>query len=157
MLKAGTRRDRITGARAELANATAALGMVEARATDLVLTAPVAGRILTRQAEPGEWLAPGAAPLTLGEIARPYVRVFVPAARLAAIAIGDTAAVIVDGTDQPLGGARVVAINSKAEFTPRVALTERERADLLFGVKLEFTAPSARIHPGLWVGVRFGK
>ena len=157
MLKAGTRRDRLTGARAELANATAALGMVEARATDLVLTAPVAGRILTRQAEPGEWLAPGAAPLTLGEISRPYVRVFVPATRLAGIVIGDSASVMVDGTDQPLGTARVVAINTKAEFTPRVALTEKERADLLFGVKLEFTAPGTRIHPGLWVSVRFGK
>lgn len=156
MLRAGTRRDRVSGARADLANATAALGMVEARATDLVLIAPVAGRILTRQAEPGEWLAPGAAPLTLGEIGRPYVRVFVPASRLAGITIGDTATVVVDGTDQALGTARVIAINTKAEFTPRVALTEKERADLLFGVKLEFVHPTARIHPGLWVGVRFG-
>jgi HlyD family secretion protein len=157
MLKAGNRRDRIAAARAELSTARAALGIVEARATDLVLTAPVDGRILTRQAEPGEWLSPGMAALTLGEIARPYVRVYVPATRLASLKIGDVADVMVDGTTQPLGRAKVTAINTKAEFTPRVALTEGERADLLFGVKLEFTAPTAAVHPGLWVGVRFGK
>lgn len=156
LLKAGSRQDRVAAARAELANARAALGAVESRATDLVLTAPVAGRILTRQAEPGEWLAPGAAPLTLGETGRPYVRVFVPAAQLARIAVGDTATVTVDGTGESLGTGRIAAINAKAEFTPRVALTEKERADLLFGVKLTFLQPSPRIHPGLWVAVRFG-
>jgi len=31
----------------------------------------------------------------------------------------------------------VVEIGSTAEFTPRVALTERERADLVFGIKVE--------------------
>lgn len=157
LLRAGTRRDRVAAARAELTTARAALGTVESRATDLVLTAPVAGRILTRQAEPGEWLAPGAAPLTLGEVQRPYVRVFVPASRLASITIGDTATATVDGTGEPLGIVRVIAINTKAEFTPRVALTEKERADLLFGVKLAFAVPTARVHPGLWVAVRFGK
>ena len=28
-------------------------------------------------------------------------------------------------------------IGSRAEFTPRAALTERERADIVFGIKVE--------------------
>jgi HlyD family secretion protein len=32
-----------------------------------------------------------------------------------------------------------VEIAAQAEFTPRVALTERERADLVFGIKVEPT------------------
>ncbi|MGE0440390.1 MAG: HlyD family secretion protein [Gemmatimonadales bacterium] len=155
LLRAGTRRDRITVAQAELANARAALASVEARASDLVLTAPVAGRIVTRPAEPGEFLGPGIPVVTLGETGRPYVRTFVPAARLAALKVGDLADVTVDGTGQALGQARIVSIGTKAEFTPRVALTEAERADLMFAVKLDLVAPDDRSHAGLWVSVRF--
>ncbi len=153
VLRAGTRPDRVAMARSELANATAALAMIEARATDLVIVAPVAGRILTRQAEPGEFLAPGVPAVTLGETARPYVRVYVPARRIAEIALGDSAAVVVDGTEQSLGTATIVAISTKAEFTPRVALTEEERADLMFGVKLDLIGGAGAARPGLWVSV----
>jgi HlyD family secretion protein len=47
----------------------------------------------------------------------------------------------------------VVAINSKAEFTPRVALTEDERADLLFGVKVAFRDSTGALKPGLPITV----
>jgi len=153
VLRAGSRRDRIAMARGELANSQAALAMIEARATDLVIVAPVAGRILTRQAEPGEFLAPGVPAVTLGETARPFVRVYVPARRIAEFAVGDSATVAIDGTDQAVATGRIVAINTKAEFTPRVALTEKERADLMFGVKLDLTGGEAAVHPGLWVSV----
>lgn len=153
LLRAGSRIDRVAMAGAELANARAALRMIEARAADLVIRAPVAGRVLLRQAEPGEYLGAGAPAVTLGDLARPFVRVYLPASQIAAIALGDRATVTVDGTDR-IATARVVAINSKAEFTPRVALTESERADLMFGIKLELE-PTAGLHPGLWVTVTF--
>jgi hypothetical protein len=35
-----------------------------------------------------------------------------------------------------------------------VALTESERADLMFGVKVEFDDPAVAPYPGLWVTVR---
>jgi HlyD family secretion protein len=52
---------------------------------------------------------------------------------------------------------RVVAINTKAEFTPRVALTEDERADLMFGVKVEFTDSTGMLKPGLPITVTIPK
>lgn len=154
LLRAGARTDRVAMAGSELAAARASLGMIEARAADLVIQAPVAGRVLLRQAEPGEYLPAGTPAVTLGDLARPFVRVYLPASRVAGVKIGDQATVAVDGTDRTAGTARVVAINTKAEFTPRVALTEEERADLMFGVKLEL-APADGVHPGLWVTVTF--
>jgi HlyD family secretion protein len=154
MLRAGTRPDRVDVARAELGSARASLAMIEARVTDLVLVAPVSGRVLSRQAEPGEQLAAGASAVTLGDLSRPFVRVYLPAAVVAQLAIGTEATVAVDGVDQPVGRARVAAIGAKAEFTPRVALTEEERADLMFGVKLEILG-GLPAHPGLWVTARF--
>lgn len=43
----------------------------------------------------------------------------------------------------------MTSIATEAEFTPRVALTERERADLLFGVKLEILDTTGTFKPGL--------
>jgi HlyD family secretion protein len=61
---------------------------------------------------------------------------------------------VLDGLpDRPFTG-EVVAINSKAEFTPRVALTEEERADLLFGVKVAFRDTTGALKPGLPITVR---
>lgn len=152
LLRAGSRPEQIRAARAEVANMRAALGQIEARAADLVLIAPVGGIILGRYAEPGEALAATMPVLTVGEMARPYVRVFLPQWLVRGVQAGASAEVITeDGRD--LAG-HVVAINPKAEYTPRVALTEQERADLMFGVKVEFANPAAAPHPGLWVTVK---
>jgi HlyD family secretion protein len=152
LLRAGARRERIAGARSDVAQARASLAQVEARAGDLVLIAPVGGIILSRNAEPGEALAAGVPVLTLGETGKPYVRVYLPQSVAGELRIGSEALVI-DGQGRSLAG-RVVAISPRAEFTPRVALTEEERADLMFGVKVEFADPSRAPHPGLWVTVR---
>ncbi len=130
----------------------AALGQIEARAADLVLTAPVGGIILGRYAEPGEAVAATIPVLTVGEMARPYVRVFLPQWLVSGVQAGTNTLVITED-GRALAG-HVVAINPKAEYTPRVALTEQERADLMFGVKVEFANPAAAPHPGLWVTVR---
>jgi HlyD family secretion protein len=152
LLQAGSRREQVAGARGALAGARAALAQIEARATDLVLTAPVGGIVLSRNAEPGEALGAGVPVLTLGETARPFVRVYLPQSVVSGLAIG-AAAEVLTGDGRRLPG-RVVAINPRAEFTPRVALTESERADLMFGVKVEFDDPAVAPYPGLWVTVR---
>jgi multidrug efflux pump subunit AcrA (membrane-fusion protein) len=70
------------------------------------------------------------------------------------VRIGQTATARLDGLpDEPYTG-RVVAIDSKAQFTPRVALTEDERADLLFGVKITLPDAGGALKPGLPVTVR---
>jgi HlyD family secretion protein len=43
----------------------------------------------------------------------------------------------------------------RAEFTPRVALTERERADLLFAVRVDFDHPHPMLKAGLPITVTF--
>jgi HlyD family secretion protein len=154
LLQAGTRREQIAGARAAVAGARASLAQIEARATDLVLTAPVGGIVLSRNAEPGEALGAGVPVLTLGEMARPFVRVYLPQSVVSGLRTGAVAEVVT-GDGRLLPG-RIVAINPRAEFTPRVALTESERADLMFGVKVEFDDPAAAPYPGLWVTVRVG-
>jgi HlyD family secretion protein len=154
LLRRGTRPDRIAAARAEVASARASLAQIEARAGDLVLTAPVGAVVLSRNAEPGEALAAGIPVVTLGEVGRPFVRVYLPQSRVAGVTIGAEATVLTDDGRAIAG--RVVAVQPRAEFTPRVALTEEERADLMFGVRIEFVDAATAPLAGLWVRVTVG-
>jgi HlyD family secretion protein len=149
LLRAGTRPDQIRAAGAEVATARAALGAVEAQLGDLVLVAPGEGVVLGRYAEPGEVIAAGTPVLTLGHTGRPFVRVYLPARQLAAVRLGQRAAVALDGTPGRRFDGAVVAINPRAEFTPRVALSEEERADLLFGVKVAIDDTTGAVKPGM--------
>ncbi len=149
LLQAGTRPDRIRQARSEAATARAALAAAEANAADLVLVAPTDGVILERYAEAGEVLTPGSPVLTLGQVSRPWVRVFVAARSVARIRLGQRATVTLDGLPDQLFSGIVSVINPRAEFTPRAALTEEERQDLLFGVRIDIQDSTGAVKPGL--------
>jgi HlyD family secretion protein len=83
------------------------------------------------------------------------VRVYVAPAAFERLAVGTRATVRVSGGSDASYPATVVALNSRAEFTPRVAMTETERGDLLFGVKLVVADTTGRIKAGLPVTVTF--
>ena len=153
LLRDGTRPERVSGARADEAGARAALEGARASSRDLVLLAPVAGTITIRAAEPGEVITTGQSALVIAETRRQTVRVFVAQDALSRVQVGQPVHGVLDAyRDREFAG-RVVAISSKAEFTPRVALTENERADLLFGVKVEFTDSSGMLKAGLPITV----
>jgi len=156
LLQAGARPDRIAAARAAVATARAQLAMGEAAAGDLVLTAPVDGQVLAKHAEPGEVLAAGIPVLSLGDASHAWVRVYVTSPVFASIKVGDVVPVTIDGLEGETFQARVAALATTAEFTPRVALTEKERADLLFGVKLELSDTTGRLKAGLPATAHFG-
>ncbi|MBX9928270.1 MAG: HlyD family efflux transporter periplasmic adaptor subunit, partial [Gemmatimonadaceae bacterium] len=135
--------------------AEGAVAALTATASDLVLIAPIDGQVISRAAEVGEVVAPGQAVFTLADPSRPSVRVFVSQDHLPFINPGDSVEARLDALpDAPFRG-RVAAISPRAEFTPRVALTEKERADLLFAVKIVFTDSTHRLKAGLPVTVRF--
>ncbi len=155
LARAGSRPEQIQAARAEAENARATLARVQANATGLVLVTPVTGIVLGRHAEPGEVLPAGVPVLTVGETAHPFVRVYLPQSLVTTLAIGIPVEIVTEDKRSMRGS--ISAINPKAEFTPRVALTEQERADLMFGVKVDFANPAEAPHPGLWVTVRVGQ
>jgi membrane fusion protein YbhG len=153
LLREGSRPERISAARAEVESARAALAAAVQAASDRVLVAPVSGTVTLRNAEPGEVLGAGQAAMTIGELARPYVRIYVNQRALSGVRLGARAEGVLDGLPDKRFAGHVIAINNKAEFTPRVALTEEERADLLFGVKVAFLDSTGALKPGLPITV----
>ena len=153
LVREGPRVERKSAAAAEVRGAEAAAAAIRATANDIVLIALVDGVVTSRNAEPGEVLSAGQSAITLGQPARPWARIYVSQFVVPQLKVGDTLSAQLDGDTTHYRG-RVAAIASKAEFTPRVALTEQERADLLFGVKVEFTDGANRLRAGLPITVQ---
>ena len=154
LLRAGSRPDRIRQARADVANARASLAATEATAGDLVLLASHDAVVLSRLAEPGEVLTPGTPALSLGDVKRPWVRVYLAARDVGRLTLGQPAEVWLDGVPDRSWKGTVTVINPRAEFTPRAALTEDERADLMFGLRVEVDDTTGAVKPGLPATVR---
>jgi HlyD family secretion protein len=157
LLREGPREQRIIAARAELARAQAAQAGREAANAEYFLIAPVDGVVLSRLVEPGDMLNVGKPALVLGQVAEPWVRVYLPAHVLPRIAVGDAVEIAPPASGDRPGGVpwsgHIVAINPQAEYVTRVALTEEERADLLFGVKVAIDDSTGGPKPGLPVVV----
>lgn len=155
VLRAGTRREQVDAARAEVESARAALQTSRATEGELTLVAAVDGVVMSRYAEPGEMIATGEPVLTLGQTSRPWTRVYVGPEVVPTLRVGAPVTARLDGFPDRAFTGRIAAVNERAEFTPRVALTEDERRDLLFGVRVEFTDTSGMLKPGLPLTVTF--
>jgi HlyD family secretion protein len=165
LVREGPRAQQLAVAEAEVDRARAALAGRTAANDEYVLVAPIDGVILSRLVEPGDLLAVGRPAVVLGEVRQPWVRVYVPARVLPSLQIGDSASInppgagtVSSGGEADGGGigpwpGRIIAINPQAEYVTRVALTEEERADLLFGIKVAIDDTTGAPKPGLPVAV----
>jgi HlyD family secretion protein len=149
LLREGSRPAQVSAARAELETARGGLAAGVATQGDLVLTAPMDGIVLGRYVERGEVIGAGQVAMTLGDAKRPWVRVYLAAPVVPFVTVGQPARVTVQGLGDRFAPARVTSVATKAEFTPRAALTEKERADLLFGVKLDIDDTTGTFKAGL--------
>lgn len=90
--------------------AAAQLAQARKAIADTTVTAPIAGTVGERFAQPGEKLSPDNRILSLVDLARLEVEAAVPAAELGAVRLGEAIAVRVEGVDGPLPG-RIVRIS----------------------------------------------
>lgn len=152
---AAARLGAVRAAAAEVRAADAALAATFAIQDELTVVSPAAGVVLTRLADPGEVVAAGAPIVTIGLVQDRWIRAYVGERALARISLGQTVSVQADGYGDRRFAGRLVEIAPRAEFTPRVALTERERADLVFAIKVSVDDdPEGRLKAGMPVTLR---
>ncbi|MFO0758026.1 MAG: HlyD family efflux transporter periplasmic adaptor subunit [Byssovorax sp.] len=146
--RSGARSQEIDAATARLAASRAALAAEEQRLARFSLAAPDDGVVLDLHVETGEVVAAGSPVITLGDVAHPYVDVFVPQASLSGIKVGERASVRVDAEQDAFSGV-VEDIGRKTEFTPRYLFSPRERPNLVVRVRVRVDDPGARLHAGV--------
>lgn len=148
-VKAGSMPEEIAIARAQVQQAEAALASLQVQLDKRVLTAPRAGVITGRPANPGELATPGATLMSLGDLDRVTLTVFIPETQIGRVRVGQTVRVEVDAYPGETFEGRVVFIAPEAEFTPKNIQTEEERVNLVFAVKVTLDNADHRLKPGM--------
>ena len=126
---------RVKVASAAVNSAKASADVIRTTLRDASLTAPIAGRVLYRLAEPGEVLAAGSKVVTLLNMQDVFMSVYLSAADSGQLSVGSQARIVLDALPEPIP-AQVVYVAPHAQFTPKEVETRNEREKLMFRVKI---------------------
>lgn len=155
ILETGPRREKIEAQRAQVAQAEAAVRVIDATLANMTLRAPFDGIVTVRHREPGEIVAAGSPVLTVMNPADRWVRIYVPETRIGAVRLGQAAEITSDTYPTKIYRGEVVFIASQAEFTPKTVQTTEERVKLVYAVKVQITEdPTSDLKPGMPADVR---
>ncbi|MEN6440697.1 MAG: HlyD family efflux transporter periplasmic adaptor subunit [Syntrophobacter sp.] len=152
----GSRSDQIEAAEANVLAQEATLAMSEWNLSQKRKAAPKGGLIFDTLFREGEWVPSGRPVVVILPPENIKVRAFVPEPRIAALRMGDTVNVAVDGIQEPLIG-KISFISPRAEYTPPVIYSKESRGKLVFMIEVVFNPEAAaKLHPGQPVDVRLG-
>jgi HlyD family secretion protein len=139
----------VAGADAVTKQARGQLLEAQANRQDQVVRAPFSGVIVTRAAEPGEYVTAGTALVTIVDLSKVYLRGFVTEGLIGKVKLGQPAHVYLDSnTKQPID-AWVSRIDPQATFTPENTYFQDERVKQVVGVKLQLKGAAGFAKPGM--------
>ncbi len=142
-------------AQTAVTTAQANVDLLDTQIKKLTVYAPMDGTILTRNVEPGEFVQPGAAALTMANLSDLTITVYVPEDQYGKIKLGQPATVSVDTFPNETFQAEVVHIADQAEFTPRNVQTVEGRSATVYAIKLKVTDPNNQLKIGMPADVTF--
>lgn len=147
----------VAQAKTAIGQAQANLALIDTQMAKLTIYAPMDGVILTRNIEPGEFIQPGAAALTMANLNELTITVYVPETRLNEIKLGQGASVTIDvqSGQSPIFDAEVIHIADQAEFTPRNVQTVEGRSSTVYAIKLKVTDSEGKLKIGMPADVTF--
>ena len=102
------------------------------------ISVPTDGSVLEKYAEQGEYVAPGKPLFKIADTRQMYLRAYVTTAQLQQVKVGQAVKVFADygdGQRKEYDG-KISWISSRSEFTPKTILTDDERADQVYAVKI---------------------
>ena len=128
---------------------------LELQADRYQVRSPSPGTVLRVVGHVGEVVGPGAAIATVADLAQLKLTLYVLERDLGRVQVGQAVAITADPYPGRTFEGRVTAINSRAEFTPRNVQTQRDRQNLVFGVRVRVANPDRALKPGLPVDATF--
>ena len=99
---------------------------------------PTKGTVLEKYVERGEFVAVGKPLFKMADTRNMYLRAYVTSAQLQNIRLGQQVKVFADYGDQQKKeySGTIAWISSRSEFTPKTIVTDDERADLVYAIKV---------------------
>lgn len=102
------------------------------------IVSPIAGTIIEKYAEQGEFAATGKPLFKVADLTNMYLRAYITSVQLKDVKLGQKVKVWSDSGDdnrQSYDGV-ITWISSRSEFTPKTILTDDARADQVYAVKI---------------------
>ena len=125
------------GIDAQRAGLEAQLGQIEDQIANTDIVTPLAGTVLEKYVESGEFVATGKPLFKMADTQHMFLRAYVTTAQLQNVKIGQKVTVLADYGDEKKSYEGTIAwISSRSEFTPKTIRTDDERADLVYAVKI---------------------
>lgn len=128
---------RIAAAKAEVQALEAQADRLRAVLKDLVLVAPIDGRVERRLAELGEVVPAGGRVFSMLDLTDVYMYIFLPTETVGRLKLGSAARIVLDAAPDSAIPATISYISPEAQFTPKTVETAEERFSLTFRVKLQ--------------------
>jgi HlyD family secretion protein len=138
----------------QLQLSSALLKTADIKLKDSVIYSPLNGVVLRKNSEEGETVGAGTMVFTIGDLADPWVKVYVKEDRLGFVKLGQRAEVRSDTYPGKAYEGTVTYISSDAEFTPKNVQTKEERVKLVFGIKVSVKNVNNELKPGMPADVR---
>jgi HlyD family secretion protein len=151
LVEAGPRVETIAQARAKLQQAVAARQLAQVRRGYAAVVSPLSGVVLSKNIEPGEYVAPGTAVVTIADIKNVWLRAYVNESDVGTELVkwGQEAEILTDARPGHVYKGWVSFIASEEEFTPKNVQTEKERVKLVYRVKINVDNPDRELKPGM--------
>jgi HlyD family secretion protein len=113
------------------------------------LISPINGTVLLRTAEPHEIVGPGEVIMTLADLARLEIRIYLPEIYLGRIKSGREVRIKVDSYPDREFEGTISRISDKAEFTPKNIQTVDERVKTVYAVTVDTGDYDGILKPGM--------
>ena len=149
LVKKGPRSETIDQARARVKQAVEALSLAETRLGYATLASPLTGIVLSKNVEPGEYVAPGTPVVTVGDLEDVWLRAYINETDLGRVKVGQRARVVTDTYPGKAYEGQISFIASEAEFTPKNVQTQKERVKLVYRIKVDIRNPEMELKPGM--------
>ena len=149
ILYLGAREERIREQEATVKALEAAVTITQSLLEETFIRAPRNGRILVKNVEKGEYLSPGNILGVIGDMEDCWVRLYIPSVQLGKIRLHQDAKIWVDSFPNRTFTGHVSEIAGEAAFTPRESLSQVERSNLSFRVKIQVPNPEEFLKPGM--------
>jgi HlyD family secretion protein len=149
LVKAGPRQEDIDQGKARVRQAAAALALANTQLGYTEVVSPLAGVVLSKNIEPGEYVAPGTAVVTIGDLLNVWLRAYIEESDLGRVKVGQRAWVTNDSFPGKKYKGIVSFIAENAEFTPKNVQTQKERVKLVYRIKIDIKNPDKELKPGM--------
>ena len=128
----------------------------EAQLADLQIKSPIDGTIQTKNYEIGEYVTAGSTLATVVNLDQVWINVYIPTDDLPFLELGREANFTISGLDRVFTGT-IAEIASQGEFTPKTIQTKRERANIVYKVKIAVDNSEGLLKPGMPADVMIKK